>query len=94
MRWHKFLRDWSLPIAMLGGVVMYLLYSNIPLFDGTHDFVSSVISFVQPGLIFAMLFVTFCKVKVKEFVFIVEIEDLGGAKRLESIAPVRSITKI
>ena len=34
------------------------------------------------------------KVKVKEFVFIVEIEDLGGAKRLESIAPVRSITKI
>lgn len=34
------------------------------------------------------------KVKVKEFVFIVEIEELGGAKRLESIAPVRSITKI
>ena len=34
------------------------------------------------------------KVKVKEFVFIVEIEELGGAKRLKSIAPVRSITKI
>lgn len=34
------------------------------------------------------------KVKVKEFVFIVEIEELGGAKRLEAIAPVRSITKI
>lgn len=33
-------------------------------------------------------------VKVREFVFIVEIEDLGGAKRLERIAPVRSITKI
>ena len=66
MRLHKFLRDWSLPIAMLGGVVMYLLYTNIPLFDGTHDFVSSVISYLQPGLIFAMLFVTFCKVRVKE----------------------------
>ena len=60
MNFHKFLRDWSLPIAMLGGVVMYLLYSNIPLFDGTHDFVLSVISYLQPGLIFAMLFVTFC----------------------------------
>ena len=66
MRLHKFLRDWSLPIAMLGGVIMYLLYTNIPLFDGTHDFVSSVISYLQPGLIFAMLFVTFCKVRIKE----------------------------
>lgn len=63
---NKILRDWSLPIAMIGGVLMYLLYTNIPIFDSTHDFVSSVISFVQPGLIFAMLFVTFCKVKVKE----------------------------
>lgn len=66
MNLHKLLRDWSLPIAMLGGVVMYLLYTNIPLFKGTHDFVLSVISYLQPGLIFAMLFVTFCKVNVKE----------------------------
>ena len=66
MSFHKFLRDWSLPIAMLGGVVMYLLYTNISLFDGTHNFVSSVISILQPTLIFAMLFVTFCKVRVKE----------------------------
>lgn len=33
-------------------------------------------------------------VRVKEFVFIVEIGDLGGAKRLERIAPVHSITII
>ena len=66
MSFQKFLRDWSLPIAMMGGVLMYLLYTNIPLFDGTHDFVSAVISYLQPGLIFAMLFVTFCKVRVKE----------------------------
>ena len=33
-------------------------------------------------------------VKVKEFVFIVEIGDLGGKSRLEKIAPVRSITVI
>ena len=66
MNFHKFLRDWSLPIAMLGGVVMYLLYTGIPLFDGTHGFVSSVLAVVQPGLIFAMLFVTFCKVNIKE----------------------------
>ena len=33
-------------------------------------------------------------IKVKEFVFIVEIEELGGKARLEKIAPVRSITVI
>ena len=65
-RFHQFLRDWSLPIAMGSGVLMYLLYTNIPLFDGTHDFVSSLRAVVQPGLIFAMLFVTFCKVRIKE----------------------------
>ena len=62
----KFLRNWSLPIAMLGGVVMYLLYRSLPLPEGTGNLVSSVVSVVQPGLIFSMLFVTFCKVRVKE----------------------------
>ena len=33
-------------------------------------------------------------VKVKEFVFIVEIAELGGRARLEKIAPVRAITEI
>ena len=65
-RFHQFLRDWSLPIAMGGGVLMYLLYTNVPLFDGTHGFVSSLLAVVQPGLIFAMLFVTFCKVRIKD----------------------------
>lgn len=66
IRFNRFLRDWSLPIAMISGVVMYLLYTNISLFDNTHAFVSSVISVIQPGLIFAMLFVTFCKVRARE----------------------------
>ena len=66
MRPMQFLRDWSLPIAMTGGVLMYLLYRLLPLPEGTGDFVSSVVSFLQPGLIFAMLFVTFCKVRVNE----------------------------
>ena len=68
MSFQKFLRDWSLPIAMLGGVVMYLFYTNIPLFDGTHDFVSSVLAVVQPGLIFAMLFVTVDVIQINNLV--------------------------
>ena len=66
MKFYQFLRDWSLPIAMIGGVLMYLLYRLLPLPEGTGNLVSSVVSVVQPGLIFSMLFVTFCKVRVKE----------------------------
>ena len=60
------MRDWSLPIAMGGGVMMYLLYVNISLFDNTHALAADIISVVQPGLIFSMLFVTFCKVSIRE----------------------------
>lgn len=63
---RQFLRDWSLPIAMIGGVAMYLLYVNIPLFDGTHHLAARAVGVVQPLLIFSMLFVTFCKVRYNE----------------------------
>ena len=35
-----------------------------------------------------------CRVKIKEFVFLVELPYLGGAALLEKIAPVRSLIKI
>ena len=66
MRVSQFLRDWSLPIAMISGVAAYFIYKAIPLPEGTGNIVSSLISIIQPALIFAMLFVTFCKVRVKE----------------------------
>lgn len=63
---YQFLRNWSLPIAMVSGVLAYLLYVNIPLFDSTHDFVATAVSITQPWLIFAMLFMTFCKVRISD----------------------------
>lgn len=35
-----------------------------------------------------------CKVKVKDFVFLVEIDDLPGRARLEDIAPVKSLIHV
>ena len=66
MNFHRFLKDWSLPIAMLAGVAMYLLYVNIPLFDSTHKAANELVAFVQPMLIFLMLFITFCKIRLSE----------------------------
>ncbi len=69
MNFFGFLKDWSLPIAMLGGVAAYFLYVNIPFFDDTHAVANEIISYVQPGLIFAMLFVTFCKISFSDLRF-------------------------
>ncbi len=59
----EFLKNWTLPIAMISGVAAYFLYVNIPALDSTHTFAAHAISIVQPMLIFSMLFLTFCKVK-------------------------------
>ncbi|MEG0037625.1 MAG: transporter [Bacteroides sp.] len=48
----KFLKDWTLPIAMLIGGVGYPLFTTL--------------SFLTPALIFVMLLLTFCKVSPQE----------------------------
>ena len=62
----RFIKNWTLPIAMLMGVVLYFVYVNIPFLAPTKPFVEQAVSFIQPVLIFAMLFLSFCKVNVSE----------------------------
>lgn len=62
----RFLKNWMLPIAMAVGVAAYYIYVNIPALDGTHAVMNRVIGYVQPLLLFCMLFVSFCRVSVRE----------------------------
>ena len=62
----RFYKNWALPISMVAGVVAYLLYSVLPLPAGTGFWVNRVVALLQPTLIFAMLFVTFCKISPTE----------------------------
>lgn len=66
MKIVQFIRDWTLIIAILAGILGYFIYVNIPWLDGTHRVVLSVVEVVQPLLIFAMLFVTFCNINLRE----------------------------
>ncbi|MDE6392059.1 MAG: bile acid:sodium symporter [Muribaculaceae bacterium] len=66
MKITGFLKDWTLIIAMLGGILGYFVYTGIPFLDGTHEFVREAVDFIQPALIFSMLFLTFCKVDPRE----------------------------
>lgn len=62
MRILKFIKDWILIFAMFGGIFGYFFYVSIPFLDSTHAVALQVVETVQPLLIFAMLFLTFCKV--------------------------------
>lgn len=62
----KFIKTWMLPIAMLSGIVGYYIYVNIPALDSTHAVVSAWVSYIQPAMLFCMLFVSFCRVSVRE----------------------------
>lgn len=63
---RSLLRDWSLPIAMVGGVLMYILFVTLPLPKSAHTVANKTVEVLQPSLIFMMLFVTFCKIRVNE----------------------------
>ena len=62
----KFMKTWALPFSMLAGAAGYFIYTSIPGHEVANKFVSQSIAVIQPCLIFAMLFVTFCKVKITE----------------------------
>lgn len=62
----RFVKNWMLPIAMAIGVASYYVYVNIPALDGTHAVVNRAIGYVQPALLFCMLFVSFCRMSIRE----------------------------
>ncbi|MDE7160263.1 MAG: bile acid:sodium symporter [Muribaculaceae bacterium] len=66
MKFGQFLRDWALVLAILTGILAYFVYVAIPLLDSTHALAMQAVGIVQPALIFAMLFLTFCRVSPRE----------------------------
>lgn len=58
----RFLKDWTLPVAMVVGTVVYLLFAFTPQLDGAGEFFGPIISDIFPLFMFLILFVTFCKV--------------------------------
>lgn len=66
MKIIKFLKDWTLIIAIITGIAAYFVYTAIPALQPTHHFALKAIELLQPMLIFAMLFITFCKVNPKK----------------------------
>ena len=58
----QFARDWALVIAIIAGIVSYVVYIQLPLPAIAHSITNRVISAAQPALLFAMLFLTFSRI--------------------------------
>ena len=64
----KFMKNWTLPLAMLAGVIGYFVFANFTFLEPTKPFMNGLISFLTPSLIFAQWVLTFCKIEPKELV--------------------------
>ena len=58
----RFVKNWTLPVAMGLGTVIYLVFAFVPALDGAALFFSPLMDDLLPVFMFLMLFVTFCKV--------------------------------
>lgn len=58
----RFLKDWTLPVAMGIGTILYLLFAYTPSLAGAAAFFEPVFDAIFPLFMFLILFVTFCKV--------------------------------
>lgn len=63
MRIIRFLKNWTLPVAMLCGVLAYLVCCELPLTVQAKHTILWATELLQPILLFLMLFVSFCKIR-------------------------------
>ena len=58
----RFLKDWTLPVAMIAGTLAYFLFARVPVLAPVKPLVNALVAILTPLLIFAQLLLTFCKV--------------------------------
>lgn len=62
MQLIRLLKDWTLPVAIATGCVVYMIFALVPQFDTFATSAAPVFDALLPMFMFLVLFVTFCKV--------------------------------
>lgn len=62
----RFVKDWTLPVAMGTGAVLYLLFALTPQLDTVATAMGPFFATILPLFMFLILFVTFCKVDFRQ----------------------------
>ncbi len=58
----RLIRDWTLPVAIATGTMLYLVFAYVPMLNGAALFFAPICERLLPLFMFLILFVTFCKV--------------------------------
>ena len=58
----RFVKDWTLPVAMTVGTLVYLVFYYVPQLDAAGDCLGPVLDVLMPVMVFLTLLITFCKV--------------------------------
>ena len=58
----RFLKDWTLPVAIAVGTVCYLTFYYVPQLDELGDTLGDVVDVIFPWMVFSTLFSTFCRI--------------------------------
>ena len=58
----KFLKDWTLPVAIAVGTVVYLTFYWVPQLDAAGEVLGGVVDTIFPMMVFCTLFSTFCRI--------------------------------
>lgn len=65
----SFLKAQALPLGMLSGFAVYLLFHWLPILNPLKPLADGANTYVLPIMVFVMLFTTFCKVNPAEMKF-------------------------
>lgn len=66
MQLIRLLKDWTLPVAIGTGCVVYIIFALVPQLDGFATAAAPVFDAMLPMFMFLVLFVTFCKVDFRK----------------------------
>lgn len=64
----RFLRNWTLPVAIASGIAIYLVFALVPALDGAARVCGPICDRILPLFMFLILFVTFCKVDFRRLI--------------------------
>ena len=62
----RFFRKFSLPCSLVMGALGYLLFANVPFLVPIGDYCGPRLVSLMPVVLFSLLYVTFCKIEIKE----------------------------
>ena len=66
MKVWRFFRRFALPCSLVLGILIYLLFANVSVLQPVGDVMGPRLVHLMPVILFALLYVTFCKIEIKE----------------------------